>query len=131
MEKQINDWYPIVSEAEYEAAMSRYQVVKYAPAGTQEHREKMLLLLLIEEYEQKHDSLPELDPIELIKFRMEDLGLKAAALAEVYGDRGTVSKVLNYKQPLSLSMIRKFSELLKIPAELLLPEYKLKSPEAV
>jgi HTH-type transcriptional regulator/antitoxin HigA len=54
---------------------------------------------------------------------MEDFGFRPADLAEVYGDKGTVSKVLNYKQPLSLTMIRKFSEVLRIPASSLIKEY--------
>lgn len=57
---------------------------------------------------------------------MEDFGFNAATLAREYGDKGTVSKVLNYKQSLSLTMIRKFSQLLKIPAEWLIKEYPLK-----
>lgn len=61
----------------------------------------------------------------MIKIRMEDFGYKPADLAKEYGDKGTVTKVLNYKQPLSLHMIRVFSKMLRIPADLLLKEYKL------
>jgi HTH-type transcriptional regulator/antitoxin HigA len=57
--------------------------------------------------------------------RTEDLGLLPARLAEAYGDKVTVKKVPNCKQPLSLIVIRKFSELLKIPATVLIKEYKL------
>ncbi|MCE7057102.1 helix-turn-helix domain-containing protein [Algoriphagus sp. AGSA1] len=62
----------------------------------------------------------------MIKIRMEDFGYNASTLAREYGDKGTISKVLNYKQSLSLTMIRKFSHLLKIPAEWLIKEYPLK-----
>jgi len=65
------------------------------------------------------------DPIEMIKIRMEDFGYKPSDLAKEYGDKGTISKVLNYKQPLSLTMIRKFSKLLRIPADALTKEYRL------
>ena len=75
----------------------------------------MLPTLLINQYENKQSILPEVDPIELIKIRMEDLGYKASDLAREYGDKGTVSKVLNYKQPLSITMIRKFSSILFLP----------------
>lgn len=81
---------------------------------------------LISEYENKSWDLPEVDPVEFIKIRMEDLGLKSSDLAKEYGDKGTVSKILNYKQYLSLTMIRKFSELLHIPVEYLIREYNLK-----
>ena len=66
-----------------------------------------------------------MDPIELIKIRMEDFGYKANDLAREYGDKGTVSKVLNYKQPLSLTMVRKFSKILRIPSDMLIKEYAL------
>jgi len=56
---------------------------------------------------------------------MEDFGYSASDLAKQYGDKGTVSKVLNYKQALSLTMIRKFSKLLRNPADALTKEYKL------
>lgn len=92
----------------------------------EEHREKLLLIHLISEYEKSQRIPVEVDPIEIIKIRMEDFGYKPADLAQVYGDKGTVSKVLNYKQALSLSMIRKFSQLLSIPADMLIKEYALK-----
>lgn len=85
----------------------------------------LLLVHLISEYEKKLWSLPEVDPIEIIKIRMEDFGFTAADLAKEYGDKGTISKVLNYKQPLSLNMIRLFSKMLRIPADALTKEYKL------
>jgi HTH-type transcriptional regulator/antitoxin HigA len=85
----------------------------------------LLLAFLINQYEEKLWDLPELDPVELIKVRMEDFGYKPADLANEYGDKGTISKVLNYKQPLSLNMIRLFSKMLKLPADALTKEYQL------
>ena len=79
----------------------------------------------LNEYEKKNYQLPQVDPIEMIKIRKEDFGYTASDLAREYGDKGTVSKVLNYKQALSLTMIRKFSKLLRIPADALTKEYKL------
>lgn len=122
-------WFLLESEQDYEAATARYEEVKRAPKGSEEHKEKLLLVHLISEYEKKQWDLPEVDPVELIKIRMEDFGYKSADLAKEYGDKGTVSKVLNYKQTLSLTMIRRFSELLRIPAEALIKEYDLKSSD--
>lgn len=119
-------WFLLETEADYEAATIRYEQIKYAERGSELHREKMLLVHLIAEYEKKSWDLPEVDPVEMIKIRMTDFGYNASTLAKVYGDRGTVSKVLNYKQSLSLTMIRKFSQLLKIPVEWLIKEYPLK-----
>lgn len=122
----MNTWYIIENEAEYKKAMNRYEQIRNAKKGANDYREKMLLVRLISDYESKTSSLPELDPIEFIKIRMEDFGFKAADLAKEYGDKGTVSKVLNYKQPLSLTMIRKFSKILNIPGDSLIKEYELK-----
>ena len=121
----MNIWYHLENEKEYEKAMSRFQEIKYAKKGSIAYREAMLLVTLINVYEKKHYSLGEIDPIEFIKIRMEDFGYKAADLAKEYGDKGTVSKVLNYKQALSLTMIRKFSKILQIPVDALTKEYEL------
>ncbi|WP_162342883.1 MULTISPECIES: type II toxin-antitoxin system HigA family antitoxin [Cyclobacterium] len=121
-----NNWFLLESEADFEAASERYEQLKDAEKGSVAHKEKMLLVHLISEYEKKRWNLPEVDPIEMIKIRMADFGYNASTLAKAYGDRGTISKVLNYKQSLSLTMIRKFSQLLKIPAEWLIKEYPLK-----
>lgn len=121
-----NNWFLLESEADFEAASKRYEQLKDAEKGSEAHKEKMLLVHLIAQYEKKLWDLPEVDPVEMIKIRMEDFGYNAATLAKAYGDRGTISKVLNYKQSLSLTMIRKFSQLLKIPAEWLIKEYPLK-----
>lgn len=115
----------IETEEEYTQALERYEKVKRSKKGSEEHKEKQLLVLLISAYEKANSDLPEVDPIQLIKIRMEDFGYKSADLAKEYGDKGTVSKVLNYKQALSLTMIRKFSELLHIPASALIKEYQL------
>lgn len=115
----------IDSEQDYAEATTRYEETKDAKKGSPEHREKLLLVTLVTQYEEKQWSLPPVDPIEMIKIRMEDFGFKPADRAREYGDKGTISKVLNYKQPLSLNMIRLFTKMLRIPAEALLKEYKL------
>ena len=125
--KKMNEkpqWFLIETEQEYKNAVARYEVVKHATTGAN-HREKLLLVHLIQNYENSTWDLPEVDPVQMIKIRMEDFGYKPADLAAVYGDKGTISKVLNYKQPLSLTMIRKFSSFLHIPAEALVKEYEL------
>jgi HTH-type transcriptional regulator/antitoxin HigA len=121
-----SQWFLIETEKEYDDALARYEMIKYSESEEDE-KEMMLLVYLIEKYENSLWDFPEVDPIEMIKIRMEDFGYKAADLATVYGDKGTVSKVLNYKQPLSLTMIRKFSQLLRLPADALIKEYKLKA----
>jgi HTH-type transcriptional regulator/antitoxin HigA len=123
----MKPWFLIEKKEDYEKATQRYEEVREAKKGTEEHKEKLLLAFLINQYEEKQWSLPEVDPIEMIKIRMEDFGYTASDLAKEYGDKGTVSKVLNYKQPLSLNMIRIFSKMLRIPADALTKEYKLRA----
>jgi HTH-type transcriptional regulator / antitoxin HigA len=126
--KKPKQWLLIESEKEYREATARFEEIREAPKGTPEYREMLLLVHLVSVYEEKKWSLPEVGPIEIIKIRMEDFGYNASDLAKEYGDKGTVSKVLNYKQALSLTMIRKFSKLLRIPVEALTKEYSLRQP---
>ena len=125
MEHPNKIWYLIENEVDYQSAINRYELIKNSSKETLEHKEKMLLVKLISDYENSYSTLPDVDPIEMIKIRMEDFGYKSSDLASAYGDKGTVSKVLNYKQSLSINMIRKFSVLLNIPAQSLLKEYQL------
>ncbi len=122
----MKQWLLIENEKEYKEATARFEEIKDAKKGTPEYREMLLLVHLVSRYEEKKWSLPDVDPIEIIKIRMEDFDYKPADLANEYGDKGTISKVLNYKQALSLTMIRKFSKMLRIPVEALIKEYKLK-----
>ncbi len=121
----MQPWFLIENDADYQKATARFEEIREAQKGSPEHKEKQLLVLLINKYEEAKWEMPEVDPIEFIKIRMEEFGYKAADLAKEYGDKGTVSKVLNYKQALSLTMIRKFSKLLRIPIEALIKEYPL------
>lgn len=123
----MKQWFIIETEKEYKEATARFEEIRESVKGSPEYKEKLLLVHLVSEYEKKQWSLPEVDPVEMIKIRMEDFGYTAADLAKEYGDKGTVSKVLNYKQALSLTMIRKFSKLLRIPADALTKEYKLRA----
>ena len=119
------NWTILETKKDYELAKKRFEEINEASKDSSEFKEMMLLALLINQYEEKLWNLPEVDPIEMIKIRMEDFGYSASDLAKEYGDKGTISKVLNYKQPLSLTMIRIFSKMLRIPADALTKEYKL------
>lgn len=123
----MKQWLPITTEQEYKEVTQRFEEIYDVEKDSPHYREMLLLSLLINDYEKKHFILPEVDPIEMIKIRMEDFGYTASDLAKEYGDKGTISKVLNYKQPLSLNMIRLFSKMLRIPADALTKEYKLQS----
>lgn len=112
----------IENEAEYEAALEKVAALMPARAGTPEADALRLWSFLVEDYENRTYSIDLPDPIEAIRFRMEQQGLKPSDLEPYIGNKSKVSEVLNRKRPLSLSMIRKLHEGLGIPAEVLLQE---------
>ena len=90
----MKQWLPISTEPEYKNAAQRFEEIYDAEKDSPYYKEMLLLSLLINDYEKKHFILPEVDPVEMIKIRMEDFGYTASDLAKEYGDKGTVSKVL-------------------------------------
>jgi HTH-type transcriptional regulator / antitoxin HigA len=115
----------IETKKEYESAISKFEKVFHAKAGTKEAKEAKLLALIIEDYENKHIPIPEPDPIEAIKFMMEQSNMSQSDLTVILGNKGNVSKVLNKKRKLSLEMIRNISKSLHIPADILIKDYSL------
>jgi len=116
---------PIKTEADYEAALMRVGELMEAQADTPEGDELDILAALIEHYEAKHYPIDAPDPIEAIKFRMEQYGLKDKDLVQYIGRSGRVSEVLNYKRKLTLTMIRKLHAGLNIPTKSLVQDYEL------
>lgn len=92
-------------------------------AGSQESDELELISLLIEDYEKKHFAIDPPDPIEAIKFRMEQTGMKRSELQRILGSRSRASEILSGKRKLSLGMIRKLHDSLGVPAEILIRDY--------
>jgi HTH-type transcriptional regulator/antitoxin HigA len=120
-------WTIIENKKEYETALGRISLLMDTNPRTETvtGKELKLLLYLVEKYEDEQYPIDLPDPIEAIKIRMDDLGLEAKDLVAAIGDKGTVSKVLNRRIPLSLRMIRNLSELLLLPADILIREGKL------
>jgi len=114
---------PIKTEKDYQKAMKRLEVIFDARPGTKEGDELDILGVLIEKYEDEHYPIDAPDPIEAIKFRMEQMGYKQKDLAEIIGYKGRVSEILNRKRKLSLEMIRSLHEKLNIPLESLVQTY--------
>ena len=113
----------IKSEEDYDRALARLETIFHAEADTSEGDEAEVLSILIEKYEDEHHPIGMPDPIEAIKFRMEQMGLKQKDLAEAVGFTSRVSEILNRKRKLTLNMIRKLSTTLQIPTEVLVQEY--------
>ncbi len=114
---------PIRTEKDYEKALKRLEVIFDARPKTKEGDEAEILSILIEKYEDVHYPIEAPDPIEAIKFRMEQMGYKQKDLAKIIGYKGRVSEILNRKRKLSLEMIRKLHEKMNIPLESLVQAY--------
>ncbi len=114
---------PIKTKKEYEDALKRLDKIFDSKPGTSEGDELEILSILIDNYESEKFPIDFPDPIEAIKFRMEQLNLKQKDLADVIGFKTRVSEILNKKRKLTLDMIRKISESLSIPTDILIKEY--------
>jgi HTH-type transcriptional regulator/antitoxin HigA len=119
---------PIKTENDYQAAMERLEIVFDAKPNTVEGDELDVLSVLIENYENIHFPIDMPDPIEAIKFRMEQLNYSNHDLAEIIGLKSRVSEILNKKRKLSINMIRKLHQALNIPTDVLVQEYNLTFP---
>lgn len=115
---------PIRSETEYKAALAEASIyVDNEPElGSKKADRFEILLMLIEAYETKHFQIDAPDPIEAIKFRMEQSGLKPKDLQPMIGGLNRVYEILNRKRPLTLKMIWKLHSMLGIPAESLIQQ---------
>jgi len=111
----------------YELALSRLDEIFDAKPNTTEGDEFELLALLINKYEEEHYPIDLPHPVEAIKFRMEQMGLKQKDLVSCFGDISRVSDVLNLKRKLNLNYIRKLNKILHIPLEALVSEYEIKN----
>jgi len=112
--------FPIRTEDDYDAALKRIDQLMNAELETPEGDELDILVTLVEAYEAKHYPIPACDPIEAIKFRMEQMGLEAKDLTPIIGSRSKVSEVLNRKRQLSIAMIRNLHAQLHLPFESLI-----------
>jgi len=115
---------PIKNEADYDAMLKRIDTLMDIDPeiGSPEGDELEVLVMLVEKYEEKHWTISTPDPIEAIKYRMEEMGLKQKDLVPLIGSKSKVSELLNHKINLSLSMISKLSSALHIPLEVLIPK---------
>ena len=111
---------PIRNDGDLRAAFRQLETIFQAEEGTPEADEREILVALIEAYENQHYPIGPADPVEAIKFRMEQQGLTPRDLETYIGSSGRVSEVLNRKRPLSLRMVKRLHDGLHIPYESLL-----------
>ena len=119
-------WKIIRTEEAYQAALNRLEEIFDCKKGDEHYDEAELLVMLIHKYEQENEpAYINPDPIEVIKYKMQENSLRNKDLVEIIGSKSKVSEVLNKKRRLTLEMIRKLSKNLHIPTELLINEYEL------
>lgn len=114
---------PIKTEEDYENALKRLELIFDAKKDSKEGDELEILSILIDKFENENFPIGLPDPIEAIKFRMEQMGLKQKDLAEIVGFSSRVSEILNKKRKLTLEMIRNLHLKLNIPTEILVQDY--------
>ena len=114
---------PIKTKRDYANALKRLEMIFDSKPGSKEGDELEVLGILIEKYEDEHFPIDFPDPIEAIKFRMEQKGYSQTDLAKVVGLKSRASELLNKKRKLTLEMIRKLHDKLSIPTEVLIQDY--------
>jgi HTH-type transcriptional regulator/antitoxin HigA len=111
---------PIRSEADYEAALEDVAALWGAKSGTSDGDRLDVLATLIDAYEAQHHPIDQPDPVEAIKFRMEQQGMTRKDLEDIIGTRTRIAEILNRKRSLSIGMIRRLHDRLGISAEVLI-----------
>ena len=115
---------PIKSDRDYNESLKRLEEIFDSKKGTPEGDELEILSILIDKYENEKFPIGFPDPIEAIKFRMEQMGYNQNDLAKIVGLKSRASEILNKKRKLTLEMIRQLHDSLKIPTEVLIQAYK-------
>lgn len=121
---------PIRSRREYRAAMAEAERLWDAPPKSPEADRLDVLMMLIEGYEHQHFAIPDPDPIGFLEHIMDSRGLTRKDLELYIGPRGRVSDILNRTRPLTLEMIRRLTDGLNLPAEVLIRPYELRTQAA-
>ena len=115
----------IATDAEYEEALVEIKRLFGAKSGTRDANRFELLAMLAQKYERDREPLADLDPIDAIKFRMDQQGLTRNDLLPIFGTTARVSEILNKKRGLTLEMIRQLHDRLGLPLESLIKRYLL------
>jgi len=113
----------IKTEEDYNQALKRLEEIFHAPKDSEAGDEAEILSILIDKYEDEHYPIEAPDPIEAIKFRMEQLEMTKKDLAQIIGYKSRVSEIFSRRRKLTLKMIRNLHDKLKIPYEALIDKY--------
>lgn len=113
----------VKNKNQYAKTLQRFEELFHAKANTKEGKEAQLLALVLKDYEDKQFKIDSPDPVEMIKYRMEQMNLSKTQLGEILGHSSRVSVILNRKRKLTLEMVRSLHEKLNIPLESLVQAY--------
>jgi HTH-type transcriptional regulator/antitoxin HigA len=111
---------PIRTELDYNLALARIEAIFDAKPGSSEGDELDILGILVEDYEKSHFRIDSPDPVEAVKFRMDQLGLTQKDLADLIGSKSRASEILSGKRAMSLRVIRLLNAKLRIPTDVLI-----------
>lgn len=112
------NWKVIKTEATYKKAVKRTMAIFHAKENTAEADELALLLVLIKDYEDKHIQIPAVNPMEVIKLKMAERGMKAKDLEPIIGSKGHVSSILSGRREITLKMAQRLKDYFQLPAEI-------------
>jgi HTH-type transcriptional regulator/antitoxin HigA len=111
------NWKILKTEDDYTKASIRMMEIFEAEIGTAENDELELLMVLIKDYDDKYYLLPELNVLDIIKFKMKESGTKAKDLESIIGSKGHISAILSGNREITLKMAKKLKDYFNIPAE--------------
>ena len=114
------NWKVIKTEREYKKAVKRAMEIFHAAPNTPEDDELGVLILLIKDYEDRTIQMPQLDPLEVIKLKMEERGLKNKDFEPIIGSKGHVSSILSGRREITLKMAQRLKDYFQLPAEIFL-----------
>jgi HTH-type transcriptional regulator/antitoxin HigA len=114
------NWKVLKTEEDYNKASMRLMEIFHAEPNTPESDELDMLMVLVKDYDDKHYELPQLNALEVIKYKMLEMGIKAKDLEPIIGSKGHVSAILSGKREITLKMAQKLKDYFSIPAEVFL-----------
>jgi len=114
------NWKVLKTDDDYNSASIRLMEIFHSEPNTPESDELDLLLVLVKDYDDKHFQLPQLNALEVIKYKMKEKGMKAKDLEPIIGSKGHVSAILSGKREITLKMAQKLKNYFGIPAEVFL-----------
>ena len=115
------NWKVLKTEKDYTNATNRLMDIFHALEGTPEADELELLIFLVKDYDDNHYVLPQLSPLDAIKYKMEERGIKAKDLEPLIGSKGHVSSILSGRREITLKIAQKLKDYFQLPAEMFLP----------